>query len=258
MFRFAIKKWFFDFWDHLLLIMLCNVVMDMALALPVFVPSLLDPNGGPLFWITLLIGILVNYAVVVGVNGLMWDISRGEGPSRESIVRAYKRGLVPGLVLGTINLAFGALAFLAMQFYGSLGDFTGMILMALVFWFLMFWLMMASYFLPFNSQMETKLSKLFRKSYLVFSDNPAFSLGMGAWSLLILVLTAVSITLLPGVAGLLLWHQTCLKLRLRKYDYLEEHPDADSRKVPWADLLYEEKERVGHRTLKNMIFPWKD
>jgi len=43
-----------------------------------------------------------------------------------------------------------------------------------------------------------------------------------------------------------------------KYDYLEAEADADRKHIPWDELLYEERESVGNRSLKNMIFPWKD
>jgi hypothetical protein len=42
-----------------------------------------------------------------------------------------------------------------------------------------------------------------------------------------------------------------------KYDYLEKNP-GDRRRIPWDALLVEDRERVGKRTLKGMIFPWKE
>ena len=38
---------------------------------------------------------------------------------------------------------------------------------------------------------------------------------------------------------------------------LEANPDATKKDINWEDLLYEEKQLVGPRSLKNMIFPWK-
>jgi len=45
---------------------------------------------------------------------------------------------------------------------------------------------------------------------------------------------------------------------LAKYDWMEANPEANHKKVPWAVLLAEDMERVGPRSLKGMIFPWKD
>jgi len=56
----------------------------------------------------------------------------------------------------------------------------------------------------------------------------------------------------------MIWHQAALKLRLKKYDYLEENPEANRKQIPWDALLIDERNKVGPRTFKGMIFPWKD
>ena len=43
-----------------------------------------------------------------------------------------------------------------------------------------------------------------------------------------------------------------------KYDWLEANPEANRKKIPWDALLMDDKERVGKRTLRGMIFPWKE
>lgn len=61
-----------------------------------------------------------------------------------------------------------------------------------------------------------------------------------------------------GPAGIQLYLNGALRLLMYKYDWLEEHSDATRKDVPWFELLIDEKERVGKRTLKGMIFPWKE
>jgi hypothetical protein len=77
-------------------------------------------------------------------------------------------------------------------------------------------------------------------------------------SVAVLALSAFTALLIPGITGLLIWHQVALKIRLCKYDYLEENPDANRRQIPWDALLIDDRERVGKRTLRGMIFPWKE
>jgi hypothetical protein len=36
------------------------------------------------------------------------------------------------------------------------------------------------------------------------------------------------------------------------------HPDADRRHIPWEELLAEDREKTGTRSLRSFIFPWKD
>ena len=93
--------------------------------------------------------------------------------------------------------------------------------------------------------------------FLILLDNPLFTLSLMLTSLLISLLSVLTALLLPGIATVLLLTNAGLKLRLYKYDYLDQHPE--SRKhIPWDMLLNEDRERVGKRTLKGMIFPWKE
>ncbi len=43
-----------------------------------------------------------------------------------------------------------------------------------------------------------------------------------------------------------------------KYDYLESHPEVNRRQIPWEELLFDEREKIGPRTLRGMIFPWRN
>ncbi|MCF6336254.1 MAG: hypothetical protein L3J12_10990, partial [Spirochaetales bacterium] len=78
------------------------------------------------------------------------------------------------------------------------------------------------------------------------------------YSLIVLSLSVFTAFLIPGVTVILLAHQTAVKLRLYKYDYLEENKDTGRKNIPWNTLLFDEREKVGKRTLKGMIFPWKE
>ena len=80
-------------------------------------------------------------------------------------------------------------------------------------------------------------------------------------AILISLLSVFTLSLFPGVTGLLLWFQVGLKLRMYKYDYLETIDPNEPRnkiKIPWDTLLATEKEQIGPRSLKGMFFPWKD
>jgi hypothetical protein len=77
-------------------------------------------------------------------------------------------------------------------------------------------------------------------------------------NLVVLVLSGFAAFLFPGPAGLLLFLDEGLRLRLIKYDWLEANPDADRRNVPWDTLLIDEREKTGSRSLRGLIFPWKD
>jgi hypothetical protein len=49
-----------------------------------------------------------------------------------------------------------------------------------------------------------------------------------------------------------------MKFLMLKYDFLEENPDINRKKIPWDIILRDERETVGTRTLGDMIRPWKN
>ena len=84
-----------------------------------------------------------------------------------------------------------------------------------------------------------------------------FTLFYLVYSIICLALSIFTIGIIPGLTGMQLASQDAMKLLMYKYDYLEENPDANPKHLPWDDLLYDEREKVGPRSLKSMIFPWK-
>jgi len=256
MLGFTIKKWFFDMWDNLLHIVACNLAMDLGLAIHLVPGGLgLPAIAG---WVVAGLSILVFYVVLGTSNGITWKISKGEPFEWAGVKDSFKRGLVPSLVLAFLHVAIVMLSVFAWNFYASMDHFIGLVLAALIFWALVFWFMTVIWYMPFNAQMETSVKRILRKSFLVALGNPLYSIAILIGSVLILAISIFTFTMLPGVAGMLLWHQTALKLRLYKYDWLEAHPGTPNKAIPWGELLAGENERVGKRTLKGLIFPWKE
>ncbi len=64
--------------------------------------------------------------------------------------------------------------------------------------------------------------------------------------------------LAPGPAGTALASAVAVRLRMKKYRYLKENPRPTADRSLGMTFFRKEKELVGKRTLKGMIFPWKD
>ena len=81
------------------------------------------------------------------------------------------------------------------------------------------------------------------------------------YSLIMMIISFFVFFILPGFAGIVLAHVNALRLRLYKYDWLEEHPEIANTKarknVPWETLIEKDKETLGPRGFKSFIFPWK-
>ena len=99
-----------------------------------------------------------------------------------------------------------------------------------------------------------------KKSFVIFFDNPGFSFFMFIYTVFLVVVSIAFFMIVPSFCGIVLAHTNGLRWRLYKYDWLEEHPDAspaEKKRIPWKELVAEDRENVGPRTLKNFIFPWK-
>ena len=93
-------------------------------------------------------------------------------------------------------------------------------------------------------------------------DNTGFSIFMAFYNLILTALSILPIGFFPSVAGIEIAKLNAFRLRMYKYDYLDEHPELkttkERRKIPWEELIYEDRETLGPRKLRSFLFPWKE
>jgi uncharacterized membrane protein YesL len=262
MFGFLIKKAFFDMWDNLFRVILLNLgfvaVIGFAVTIPyigrylTFVPQAL------LLFLMLAISLAVFFVFCGAASCVAMDISNYEEPGFRDFFRYLKETYRGSLGFALINTVVFFLLSLAMPFYLSMKSLIGPLAFAFLFWLGVIWAVSIQFYFPVQSRFDTNLKKNLKKIFLIFFDNTGFSLGVFLGTLIIFAASTFTALMLPGIATILVWPNVALKLRMLKYDYLEEHPEANRKKIPWSALLVEERERVGKRTLKGMIFPWKE
>lgn len=256
-----IKMWFFTLWDNLFHVMVLSVGFLVPLGLFMLVAALSVPLGPLVFPVAICVGALFSFAYAGAVNRFTLDLVDGGSLQYRDFGRHFAAGLKTALAFGLLNFLLTLAVFAGMQFYGALNNILGIAATALMFWVFVFWLLLSQYWWPLNAQFEPKVGKLLRKCALLFFDNPAFTVFMFLGAVVITVLTILTASLFPGFAGLLLWFQVGLKLRMLKYDYLETLPEAQRQgkvKIPWDELLNRQRERIGTRSFKSLFLPWKD
>ena len=257
MIGFLIKKAFFDLWDNMLRVVIVNLGYIVILSLGIYLPFAARAYPVVSFLVFIFFVCIFNY-YTGAASFFARDIADFKSPGFADFKLYLKQVWKSSLVLSVITIAQIVLYLVGFPFYMQLGGFLGLIAIAVIFWISVAWTLASQYYYPIRSRMEGKNTSVIKKSFVLLLDNTMFSIFLGIGALFTLVISFFTALLLPGITGILLWHQTALKLRLYKYDYLEEHPDVSRRKIPWAHLLKEEKEKVGTRTLKGMIFPWKE
>jgi len=257
MIGFLIKKNFFDLWDNLFKAALINIGFIVSLVVPVYIPTLL--SSVPLLGIAIMfIGILWCFvylsAAALSLKALSDYGNFGFADFFNNLKIIWPAGLVGG---GFVFLGYMLITTI-MPFYFSWGSMTGLFLWAIILWTLIVGVLALQFFFSVRARLDTKISKVIKKCFIIFFDNPLFCLFSFISSLFILAISLVTAFLFPGPAGILLFLDEGLRLRLLKYDWLEANPDANRRKIPWDALLIDEREKTGTRSFKSFIFPWKD
>lgn len=257
---FFIKKTFYDLWDNMFRIAVLNIGFIAAAAIPIFIPSLVGGffNSVVPEIVLSAVGILLCFVYLASAALCVSSISDygsfGFGDFVDNLKTAWKPGLVTGLF---VFLLYFVISFV-LPFYFGIESPVGLVLAGFIFWILVFAVISFQYYFTVYSRLGKNLYKAFKKCMIISLDNTGFSIFLLIHNLVVLIISIVFVFVFPGPAGVLLYLDEALRLRLLKYDWLEANPDADRRKIPWDALLIDEREKTGNRTLKNFIFPWKD
>jgi hypothetical protein len=257
---FLIRKTFYDLWDNLFKIVLINVGFILIMAFLVFIPPLAANLGGSSALETALIifGLLCCFIYLAAAALCVKPVSDYGFFSFGDFFKSLKTAWRPGLVMGFFALLLYLAASVIIPFYLGMESPIGLVFASIVFWLSVFGLLSFQFYFTVYSRLSNNLFKALKKCVIISLDNTGFSIFSLILNIVVLILSFILAFLFPGPAGILLFLDEALRLRLLKYDWLEANPEANRRKIPWDELLIEEREKTGTRTFKNFIFPWKD
>lgn len=255
---FTVKKAFFDFWDNLFKTIILNLGYIFLLSIPVFLPYWLYGIHVSASIAAFAAGVLLIFVYTGAASLVARDISDYGNPGFREFFGYLKESWGTSIIFGLIVIAHMGILMVAFPVYAAMKNLFGIAAMVFIFWFSVIWALSCQYYFPIRSRIDRNPLKIVKKCFLLFFDNTAFTIFLAFGTVVILVLSSFTAFLLPGFAAVLIWLQAGFKLRLLKYDHFEKNPEADRGKIPWDALLVEEEERVGKRTLKGMIFPWKE
>ncbi|MDR3167195.1 MAG: hypothetical protein LBT93_04555 [Treponema sp.] len=257
MIGFLIKKTFFDMWDNLFRVALINLGFILSIAIPVFIPGFLE-SVPPLAIGVVFIGLLWCFVYLAAAALSLKTVSDYGSFGFGDFFRNIKIVWPVGLLMGLFVFIIWILVTVAIPFYLSMQSILGLLLAAVIFWTMVVAVLSFQFLLSVRARLDTKINKIIKKCFLFFFDNPGLCIFSFIHNVVILGISMFLAFLFPGPAGVLLYLDEALRLRLLKYDWLEENPGENRRKVPWDALLIDDRERTGTRSLKSFIFPWKD
>jgi len=266
MIGFLIKKTLYDFWDNMFRMVLLNLGFIASLAI-LLLPGVILNRDISIFtqvagFLVFAAGILWCFVYLAAAALSVKAVSDYGVFNFSDFLANLKKGWKTGLAFGITVILFSIIAWIAIKSYLGMYSLLGLFLAAVIFWTVVTAVCSLQFFFAIRARLDTKLVKVFKKSFLIFFDNPGFAIYSLLHTIVLLILSAFLVLLLPGPSGVLLFLDEALRLRLLKYDWLEAHPDeTDSKKrpkIPWDEILIDEREKTGTRSFRSFIFPWKD
>ncbi|MGI5089226.1 hypothetical protein GWP40_10640 [Treponema vincentii] len=261
MIGFFLKKNFFDGWDNFLPLALFNIACILIVFL-FFGLSYLLSSMPTLSLLSLFVCLILMGVLLLAVSHLMSRIADYKSFSLKEIGGEIKRTWRHGVLFSLVETFCWVVVGVAVPYYFSFHNFLGLFLGISVIWIFAVIQLSLLWFFPIRSRLESNFRKCLKKCFIIFFDNTGFTLFMLLYSVVLVILTPFLAFLVPGFSGLLLAWNNAFKLRMYKYDWMEQHPEIPiqtvRKQIPWDELLAEDRETVGTRTIRNLIFPWKD
>ncbi|MGI5115999.1 hypothetical protein [Treponema sp. SP13] len=261
MYLFFIKKNFYDGWDNMLSLIVINlVIMTVSLGLLSLIYALQQS-------VPLVIALIILFGIVISIltlaSGEVASSAANFGSAHiADFFRAIPSCIADGIRFGLILSVVGTAAYVCIPFYFAQKTLPTMFIGSMFVWLVVFTLLSLQWFVAIRSLMHNDFKKCLKKCFIVFFDNIWFSLFTVVYNFFLLALSVFLFGLLPSVAGITLAQVNALRLRLYKYDYYEAHPELktpkEKRCIPWDELLQNDKETLGPRSFKSLIFPWKE
>ena len=272
MYGFLLKKNFCDGWDNLLSVVLTNILFLISMVGIVMLSSLVttkfSDNISDLAFYLIQTGILMFGIFIIMVFALAYGELAAKIANFDSarFIDFFKN--IPGVLLDAalfavmltlvIFISAYSLNFYIIQQQSLMGLFIG----ALLFWIDVVIALALQWFVPIRCTFHNKFFKCVKKCFIIFMDNTGFSILTALYNLLLAALSILPIGFFPSVAGIEIAKLNAFRIRMYKYDYLEEHPELktprERRQIPWEELIYEDRETLGPRKLRSFLFPWKE
>ena len=258
MIGFLFKKVFFDIWDNLLMLVLMSLGIIVPLALLYLGSVLLDYSMAASLAVSAFALLIFSFYALY-LSSITFGYSRNKKGGMKAVKDAFRFHIGHAFVHFTMLIVLCMISIFGIPFYFSFGNIVGVVMGMMLFWVAVSIVLAMQYFFPLCFHMEADGAfKTLKKCFIILADNLGTSLFLAIRTLIDLVLTILTASMIPGMAGISLSRMDTTKILMLKYDFLEANPDCTKKDINWDDLLYEERQLIGPRSFKGMIFPWKD
>ena len=274
MLGFFFKKNFYDGWDNVLFIFVPNLILDVFFLIwggLFYLGTKVNGTAGIIIW-----GCTVLLVITAGsILSLAWAESAAKiadyesaeiKPFFTSLKTCIKDGILYGIVLFAVLIISAAgIIFYFRPVSGATLPFIGLMAGSVFFWIMLTIISALFWYPSLRAIMHNPFKKSIKKCFIILFDNIGSCVVLGIYNIFLLIISIVMVGLAPGLGGIGLSRVNFLRILLKKYDYLEiaEKEAAGKKpvfrnKIPWQELLKEDIEITGSRSIKSFFMPWKE
>lgn len=257
MIGFLLKKTFYDFWDNMLRLAMLNFGLIILAAIPLLISRLFGSSALASV-LLLVLGIALLCVYMAAVSLLVRRVSDYGSFTLADVGNAIRKAWPVGLILASIVVVLTLIAMASLPFYFSMGSLLGVFAGSMVFWILVVVLLALQFYLPVYARIDKSPLLIIKKCLMLCFDNLGLSISIALVNIAVLVLSLFAVFIFPGPASMLLLVDEAVRLSLLKYEYINANPGTNRRRIPWELILEDDRERTGTRSLRSIIFPWKD
>lgn len=274
MLGFFFKKNFYDGWDNVLFIFVPNLILDVFFLIGgglFYLGTKVNGTAGIIIW-----GCTVLLVITAGsILSLAWAESAAKiadyesaeiKPFFTSLKTCIKDGILYGIVLFAVLIISAAgIIFYFRPVSGATLPFIGLMAGSVFFWIMLTIISALFWYPSLRAIMHNPFKKSIKKCFIILFDNIGSCVVLGIYNFFLLIISIIMVGLAPGLGGIGLSRVNFLRILLKKYDYLEiaEKEAAGKKpvfrnKIPWQELLKEDIEITGSRSIKSFFMPWKE
>lgn len=258
MFGFFNKKSFFDGWDNFLSLFLTNILFAaVTIAFLLIAKANTDIQIGN-FALMCALFLLIICLLIQGTAGVAYGWVNGDSSYIDNFKKVIKKTQHLFFFFSMAVVVFFCIVFL-IPFYMASHSFMGIMIAVVMFWGFALIIPAMQYYFPLSVYFEDDTSFLtFKKCLALTLNNKAFTFALTLKTIIEIGITICTCFLVPGFAGIAISHANAVKLLMLRSDYMREHAIQSRKDLNYYRLFEEENAKIGKRSIRSMIFPWRD
>lgn len=258
MIGFLFKKSFFDGYDNFWKLFLLNIGYGILIIGGISASYFISHGNLFSLGILVLISVFVFSVYSFGANFFFYKWTCYESGTIINCFKNYKGNW--SLILEYTLFLFISIFVipLGQYLYLSSKQLLGYLIAFLMLGFEIINFQIIQFYFPVCYYSEFDKKAVLKKSMMFAFDNPGYSIILILCSIFDLALTVLSMSTIPGIGGICISRMDTTRLLTERYQYLEEHHELNKKNAEWISILSEDIQSTGKRTLRTMLFPWKD